>query len=164
MKLVLESGVVSILIFVTVMMISIYGELNKKKKKKHNISVAEDKKSSNDPYFFLGPLNNDLYSSEGDEELQQKAVAEEGVAITVSAAVHSEKAGEMLSGAAEHIAMPEEGISTTIPDASLHINKTQQSDHAASENSSGAFKKRLKENPKDIVLFSEIMTPKFREF
>lgn len=66
----------------------------------------------------------------------------------------------------EEIKIAEEGESTIVNNISQVVGQKEviQKEETQKEEAHKELKERLKENPKDLVIFSEILNPKFKEY
>ena len=66
----------------------------------------------------------------------------------------------------EEIKIAEEGESTIVNNISQVVVQKEetQKEETQKEEAHKELKERLKENPKDLVIFSEILNPKFKEY
>ena len=185
MKLFLESGAISVVLFIILAIIGMISAVEKMKKEAKNPDTKI--KSGIDKMFFVVNEVRKSIKDNGDnksnEELEEEDDAEAFWNRAVKRAKESKiqrsevyregSAGETndFREAVAHsrqgsfvTSLPPEGISMTVSEQNAKKKEEKPAAQANGREECSGLKRRIKENPKDIIIFSEIMTPKFREF
>src|SRR5574344_45962 len=200
MKLFLESGAVSIVLFIILAIIGMVSAVEKMKKEAKNPNA--DLKNNTDKMLFV--INEVKNTIKGDSDKKSKdEIAEEDEEqqfwnkdvkkakdakvlereVKAKAAFVKEYDGEhqdfrsvverSRKGTFISSVPQEEGISVTVSafesaggkmKPNLQTKEIKSAAQINEREESNDFKRRMRENPKDIIIFSEVMTPKFREF
>src|SRR5574344_171686 len=188
MKLFLESGAISVVLFLILAISGMISAVEKMKKEAKNPDTKI--KSFTDKMFFVvnevrksikdngdNKSNEEIEEIEEEEDeeafwnravkrakeskIQRSEVYREGSAGETNdfrEAVGRSRQGSFVTS------LPPEGISMTVSEQNAKKKEEKPAAQANGREECSGLKRRIKENPKDIIIFSEIMTPRFREF
>ena len=185
MKLFLESGAISVVLFLILAIIGMISAVEKMKKEAKNPDTKI--KSFTDKMFFVvnevrksikdngdNKSNEEIEEEEDEEAFWNRAVKRAKESKIQRSEVYSEGSAGETNDFREAVArsrqgsfvtsLPPEGISMTVSEQNAKKKEEKPAAQANGREECSGLKRRIKENPKDIIIFSEIMTPKFREF
>lgn len=185
MKLFLESGAISVVLFLILAIIGMISAVEKMKKEAKNPDTKI--KSGIDKMFFVvnevrksikdngdNKSNEEIEEEEDEEAFWNRAVKRAKESKIQRSDVYREGSAGETNDFREAVArsrqgsfvtsLPPEGISMTVSEQNAKKKEEKPAAQANGREECSGLKRRIKENPKDIIIFSEIMTPKFREF
>ena len=151
----LDSDILAILLALISFVIPAITAIREKKKKQGQQQEAENE--SPDELLHKQDVE-ELFSEllglqdKVDQEQEESIAAEETV-LDVAPQVQQEECQQMTPEPVPH----QEGISATAV-------SMQQESAPAREDEAKSLKERIKANPKDMVIFAQILKPKFKEF
>lgn len=150
-----DSSIGTIIIAVITIAASIYTSIKKSKSQQSQAAVRGQEEQEESPFFSLKSVFEEI-----EEEL--KAAAQSEVII------EEEEDAEVEATVLDKLETPEnvveEGIAVTVT-KNVHSEEQKLSDISKeSSTKSEGIKARLKASPKDAILYSEILKPKYKEF
>ncbi len=149
----LDSDILAILLAIVSFAIPAITAVREKKRRQHSGQTTEDKS----PDELRKEEMEELFSSLLGIDTQQQ---EDNLEQEVSIVEESPDVEEIPYEEPLHEDIPvQEGTSAT----SLHVQQDDPMQNPVEEESK-PLKKRLRENPKDMVLYAQILNPKYKEF
>ena len=153
-----ESSIATIIVAVISIALSIYTSVKKRKSQQEQAAVSIEEEKEESPFFSIESVFKEI-----EEELQAAAQSEDIIDEEDASEVKTAPVSELdKMEMSENVV--EEGIAVTLP-KNVHSEKQKLSNISQEPSvKPEGLKERLKASPKDVVLYSEILKPKYKEF
>ena len=154
-----DSSIGTIIIAVITIAASIYTSIKKSKSQQSQAAVRGQEEQEESPFFSLKSVFEEI-----EEELKAAAQSEVIIEEAEDAEVEATAPATVLDKLEISDNVVEEGIGVTV---TVNAHPEEQKISDISQESSAkteGLKGRLKASPKDIILYSEILKPKYKEF